>query len=94
MTAVITCPAWCESDHAKESTHPEDRPLHDKFFGDPGGAGISAWVMFYPNGRIKDSGFLFSIEESTDPEDLEEVAEWCTSAAAFMREIRAETGHA
>lgn len=88
MSTVITCPTWCESDHAEGIIASIDCPLHDKFFGDPDGVGISAWVMFYPDGRIKDSGFLFNIEESTDPEDMDEVAGWCTAAATFMREIR------
>lgn len=88
MTAVITCPEWCTANHERESTHPDDRPLHDKFFGDSGGAGIWAWATFYEDGRLKDSGFLFNIEESSDPEDMDEVAEWCTAAAGFMREVR------
>ncbi|MDO8646114.1 MAG: hypothetical protein Q7R42_06005, partial [Candidatus Planktophila sp.] len=76
---------------ANESTHPDDRPTHYKYFGDtgkPDSANISFWVTYYPDGRIEESGFLYNIEESSDPEDAEEVAKWCLDAAAFGREVR------
>lgn len=85
---VENCPTWCESKHDHESSHPEDLPLHHKLFGDPDGVGIFMWVMFYPDGRIKDSGFHYDIDSSSDPEDMEVVAGWCMASAAFLREVR------
>lgn len=88
MSAKIACPAWCQSTHVNDSSDPESIPAHHKSFGDPKGANVEAWVAFYADGSIEDSGFIYSIEESETPEDMDEVAGWCTAAAAFMREIR------
>lgn len=88
MTAAIACPSWCNYKHKPYITSGENPNLHRKTFGVIEGAWVEAWVIFSADGHIKDSGFLFNIEESTDPEDMEEVAGWCTAAAAFMREIR------
>lgn len=88
MSAVITCPLWCEDKHTNESSHPDDRPVHYKYFGDPAGANISFWMAYNSDGSREDSGICWNIEESSDPEDMDEVAGWCIAAAAFMREIR------
>lgn len=88
MTATITCPQWCDSDigHARQE---KENSLHYKHFGDTEGANIAVWVTYYTDGLIENSGVIFDIDESEGPEDMEEVAGWCTSAAAFLREIRA-----
>lgn len=90
MSAVITCPTWCEKAHSSIEYEGENPTHYKQFgdFGDTGGAYVEVWISFFPDGRIDESGFLFNIEESSDPEDMEEVAGWCTAAAAFMREIR------
>ena len=88
-TTTTKCPEWCEEKHTIDSTHPDDRPIHSKFFEDhPGGAKVEVWVMYHPDGLIEDSGFLWSLETCDDPEDMEAVAKWCLEAAKFMREVR------
>jgi len=93
MTATITtnCPEWCEEKH-KGETWGEETDLHFRYFGDGhenGDAYVYLWAeISLEDGSIKSSQFGFNIEESTDPEDMEEVAKWCLEAAACMREIR------
>ncbi len=95
MTTVLTCPGWCETNHSREDfgvPFIDDDRVHEKHFGNPKGAYLSAWIALGKDGCIEGSGFTYNIDESSDPDDMDEVAEWCTSAASFMRQLRdAET---
>ncbi|MFZ2228301.1 MAG: hypothetical protein WA090_09375 [Candidatus Nanopelagicaceae bacterium] len=92
MRAVLPCPTdptWCDSDtgHLREGDSDTEHTLHFKHFGDPKGVNVAVWISVGPNGEISAKGFDFDIETATDPEDLEEFAQWCLDAAVFGREM-------
>lgn len=91
MSAVITCPQWCETAHTPDRPWGEDCELHEKHFGNDTGATsakVIAWAVIEADGLVRSSGFDIDIDDASDPEDMEEIAGWCTAAAAFMRETR------
>lgn len=92
-TITATCPAWCESDHRTEAEHGlESSYVHGRDFGDEDGANVTAYAIIALTGVIESTEFAFNIADADTPDDMDEVAEWCRAAAAFMRQIRAHAG--